>query len=218
MERFSFPKWLRASMGTAILLALAFCLAIALGVNAQPSETKVEASVGKVIVINGNRADTNLATFTRTDYVGQCPGSVIVSGGRSTQFVSSSAPPAPNRRVIVRNVTEGMNSNPYPYTDREYDKGRYSEGFSLFPGNSHDEQTFAVLEGENQLEYQIREGDRPIEQGSFTISVSITDTGTFSRNTICEETLRCEDVYRDCSNGGRGNRRQCYPTTTCKCP
>ena len=212
MERPNFPIRLRTLKSTAILLIAALVLAATFVLKVQANETGA-----RLIVLNGNAADTNLIKFQQTEYVGQCPGTSISSGSRRGQFVSSSTPPAPNRRVIIRNVTEGMNSDPYPYTDREYDKSRYSEGFSLYPGTSHDQQNFSVLKGENKFEYEIRENDKVIEQSSFTAQVSIKDQGVFSRESICEEKLTCYDRERDCNN--RKDKYQiCHPTTSCTCP
>lgn len=198
---------------TAFLIIAAFVLVVVF-VN------RANANGAEFLVSNGNNFDVNEVQFKRVEYVGQCPGTVMNPGTRKAQFVSKSTPPAAKRKVTIRNVTQGMKSNPYPYTSRGYSEGEYSQGVDLSLGNSHQTRTFAVLEGENKFEYEIKEGERIIEQGTFTAEVSVKDVGVFPRDTICEEKLECRDDG-DCydRNGKkRGSRQRCYTTNTCNCP
>jgi hypothetical protein len=178
---------------------------------------------GKLRVRSQTGYQENRIEFKRVEYVGQCPGTDISSNSLSGEFLSETAPPAPGRRVIIRNVTEGMNGDPYPFTDREYERGQSSEGFKFGVSDRHRSQSLAVLEGKNQFEYEIREKNRAIEQGTFAVDVTIKDMGVFPRDTICSEQLQCRDEQVDCgtnSDGSRrrGTRQRCYTTTNCQCP
>lgn len=166
---------------------------------------------------------TNQVEFRRVEYVGQCPGTSISSGPLRGEFVSDTTPPAPGRRVIIRNVTEGMKRDPSPFTDRDYSKGQYSQSFDFGIDDRHRTRTFSVFEGENEFEYEIREKDKVIEQGSFTADVLIQDVGVFPRDAICSNELKCRNELVDCGTNDDGSRRQqtrerCYTTTNCRCP
>ena len=102
-----------------------------------------------------------------------------------------------------------MNNDPYPYTNRKYDKGEYSEGFDFAIGKKHHTRSFSVIEGENQFKYEIMENDRAIEQDSFTARVLITDGGVVSRNRVCQDRWECR---------GSGKHRVCRTVTSCSCP
>src|SRR6476661_6638348 len=105
----------------AILVGVFFLILGAFTVSAQ------QTNEAQFRVKNENSFNINLIQFKRAEYVGQCPGSVISPDSQSARFVSRKTPPAPNRRVLIKNVTDGMETNPYPYTDRSYDKGEFSE-------------------------------------------------------------------------------------------
>jgi tetratricopeptide (TPR) repeat protein len=87
-------------------------------------------------------------------------------------FVSPSLPPAPNLRVIIRNVTAGINQYPSPYTDRTYDKGWISEELILGFGTKHDGDFLVLMDGENNFTYEIKQGDRVLESGSFSATIT----------------------------------------------
>ncbi len=95
-----------------------------------------------------------------------------VAEGFRAWFVSPSLPPAPNLRVIIRNVTAGMNQNPSPYTDRTYDKGWISEELTLDFGTKHNGDSFVLADGKNSLTYEIKQGDRVLESGSFNATIT----------------------------------------------
>lgn len=198
----------------ALKRAAVLLTAVVLPASANAAELRVRTQAGY---------QTNQIEFRRVEYVGQCPGIILSSGTLRGQFVSETVPPASGRRVIIRNVTEGMKSDPYPYSDREYSEGQYSEGFEFGIDDRHRTQTFSVLEGENKFEYEIREKDRVIEQGSFTAGVIVKDVGVFPRDTICSNQLECRDESVDCGTNKdgsrrRGKRERCYTTTNCRCP
>jgi hypothetical protein len=195
---------------TAALMVAAFVLPA----TANAAEFRVRSQTGYQV---------NRIEFRRVEYVGQCPGIVVSSGALNGQFISATAPPAPGRRVKIQNVTEGMKNDPYPFTDREYDQGQYSQSFEFGIDDRHRGQAFSVLEGENEFEYEIRENNRIIEQGSFTAEVVINDVGVFPRDTICSEKLECRDENVDCGIDANGDRRirtrqRCFTTTSCTCP
>ena len=198
----------------ALLVGAIFVMLAAFTVSAQ------QTSEAQFRVKNENAFNINLIQFKRAKYVGQCPGTGISPDSQSARFVSSKTPPGPKRRVIIKNVTDGMETNPYPYTDRGYNKGEFSEDFAFKLGNSHKTRTFSVLEGENKFLYEIKENDQVIEQGGLTAEVSIESLGTFPREQICEFKTECKDTS-DCYDR-KGRKRsctqQCFPVQQCRCP
>ncbi|MEG3967698.1 MULTISPECIES: hypothetical protein [unclassified Microcoleus] len=198
----------------AILVGAFFLTLAAFTVSAQ------QTSEAQFRVKNENAFNINLIQFKRTEYVGACAGTVFSPDSQSARFVSSKTPPAPNRRVMIKNVTDGMETNPYPYTDRSYDKGEFSEDFAFKLGNSHKTRTFSVLEGENKFLYEIKENDQVREQGALTAEVSIQNLGTFPRQQICQDQVECRDTSdcRDSKGRKRSCRRECFPVQQCRCP
>lgn len=108
-------------------------------------------------------------------YVGECPGGGV---GRITAvFRSNTTQPTEDLEVEIRNVTAGIDDDPYPHIERDYDEGSTSEradiGFSadqirVFIGR----RTIAVMPGLNQFEYVIKnDDDRILEQGEFATRV-----------------------------------------------
>jgi hypothetical protein len=197
----------------AILVGVFFWIIAAFTVSAQ------QTSEAQFRVKNENAFNINLIQFKRVEYVGVCPGNAISPDSQSARFVSSKTPPGPNRRVMIKNVTDGMKTNPYPYTDRGYNKGEFSEDFAFKLGNSHKTRTFSVLEGENKFLYEIKENDQVIEQGALTAEVSIQSLGTFSREQICQYQVECRDSF-DCDDRKgrkRSCRQQCFPVKQCGC-
>jgi hypothetical protein len=107
-------------------------------------------------------------------YVGECPGGGV--GRITAAFQSTTTQPAKDLEVVIRNVTAGIDDDPYPNLERDYDQGSTSEradiGFSadqirVFIGR----RTMAVMPGLNQFEYEIKDGDRVVEQGEFATRV-----------------------------------------------
>jgi hypothetical protein len=98
----------------------------------------------------------------------------------SSYFISDTTPPAPGRRVILRNVTPGFSNE--PFSDRAYDNDLGSEVILLRPGQGHETQTFTVLPGsltepqQNTFRYEIREhGGTVLESGDFLLTIGISD-------------------------------------------
>ncbi|MEB3292247.1 MAG: TMEM14 family protein [Synechococcales bacterium] len=115
------------------------------------------------------RQTLNLVSLRETQYVGDCPGQDTETV--EARFTSSNVPPAPGRRVMIRNVTRGVGSDPFPFTDREYEKGRASEATKMEFGSKHSSKRLRVLPGENQFEYEIRQDGRVIDSGSFVATL-----------------------------------------------
>jgi len=198
----------------AIFVGAFFLILAAFTVSAQPTNE------AQFRVKNENAFNINLIQFKRVEYIGACAGTVFSPDSQSARFVSSKTPPGPNRRVMIKNVTDGMETNPYPYTDRGYNKGEFSEDFGFKLGNSHKTRTFSVLEGENKFLYEIKENNQVIEQGALTAEVSIQSLGTFPREQICQYRVECRDTYfcRDSKGRKRSCRRECFPVQQCRCP
>jgi hypothetical protein len=118
----------------------------------------------------GGQSPLNQAKFLVTEYFGDCQGTQISE--LEASFISDKTPPAPYRRVIIRNVTQGVSANPYPYTDREYDERRpTSEIARASLGNTHDRRRFNLVEGNNEFQYEIKERDRVIDSGKFSAQI-----------------------------------------------
>ena len=125
-----------------------------------------------------------------------CPGSEFISLGSSSsettrtytevkpakvKFISSTTPSAPGLRVIIRNITKGIDQNPSPYTNRKYDKSSFSEKFQLRFGTNHSSQYLAVREGKNNFSYEIKRNDTVVETGTFIASI-YHETKSITRN------------------------------------
>lgn len=163
----------------------------------------------------GNR-ELNEVAITTIEYEGECEGAEesFIEG----RFTSTATPPARRRRVTIRNVTRGVASDPYPYTDREYEEGRSSEPTRMEFGATHSSRRFRVLEGENEFEYEIRERNQVIDSGTFTAFIErLVDVrrrdATAQTETICMNTAVplnvCADVRQrttyTCPGGGAPN-------------
>ena len=198
----------------AIGVGVFFLIIAAFTVSAQ------QTNEAQFRVKNENAFNINLIQFKRIEYIGACTGTVFSPDSQSARFVSSKTPPGPNRRVMIKNVTDGMETNPYPYTDRGYEKGEFSEDFGFKLGNSHKTRTFSVLEGENKFLYEIKENNQVIEQGALTAEVSIQSLGTFPREQICQDRVECRDTFdcRDRKGRKKSCRRECFPVQQCRCP
>lgn len=129
----------------------------------------------------------------------------IEETGRA-EFMSSTVLPAPGLRVVIRNVTSGINQNPSPYTDREYNKALMSEGFKVSFSTSHNGRYLAVQPGKNNFSYEIKRGNAVLESGAFTASID-HQTKSIERNNTShpysfsigktDQDWRCEREYED---------------------
>lgn len=125
-------------------------------------------------------------------YTGECPG--FSKGIVKASFTSTAFPPSRDRRVIVRNVSRGVASDPFPFTDRDYSRGRGSQITEITIGSGHDGQFLIVRQGENDFDYTIKEKNTIVDQGTFTAYVETT--------TIVEEKNKVPTTKRVCP----GNR------------
>lgn len=146
------------------------------------------------------RQTLNLAALRETQYVGDCPGQETETV--EARFTSSKVPPAPGRRVIIRNVTRGISGDPLPFTNREYEKGRSSEATKIEFGSKHSSKRFRVLPGDNQFEYEIRQGDRLMDSGSFVATIEkryqeIRRDAQWYEEEICANSSVAKDVCAD---------------------
>jgi hypothetical protein len=135
-------------------------------------------------LFNVGSITTLFVTETFTFDAGSCVGQVYFPRiERSTRtymdeesararFISITTPPAPGLRVVIRNITQGIDQNSIPYTDREYDKPPLSQEFKLRLGKSHSSRYLAVQEGKNNFSYEIKSKDSVIESGTFTASIN----------------------------------------------
>ena len=120
--------------------------------------------------IIGN-AEINSFVIPEIIYTGECPGTKLES--QEAMFFSNTTSTAPDRRVLITNVTRGLDRDPLPFTDREYEKEQISEKTKVTFGSKHDQRNFVVLPGKNQFKYeivQIEEDDdfeTVLEEGSF---------------------------------------------------
>lgn len=112
----------------------------------------------------------NSVQINRFEFTGECPGQL--GGTLPARFTSNQTPPAPGRRVRIRNITIGLVGSPAPYTDRAYSGSQASEPTIIAFGREHDSQYLNVLEGWNKFEYEIRQGDRIIDFGTFRAQIN----------------------------------------------
>ncbi|MEM8643002.1 MAG: hypothetical protein AAGG51_29920 [Cyanobacteria bacterium P01_G01_bin.54] len=168
----------------------------------------------------------NAVTIAETEYYGDCPGHK--RDYVEARFFSSQTPPARRHRVVVRNVTRGLDDDPFPYTDREYDEGRVSERTKMRFGTKHSGRYFHVLPGINAFEYEIKARRRGpvIDSGNFTAEITrdlnrVQRDATFGQDRVCANTSVslnvCADV-RDrhkwsCPNGSI-IRSQIFPDSS----
>ena len=163
--------------------------------------------------IEGSRT-LNQATIVDTNYVGECPGEG--AGTVRARFFSGAIAPASGQRVVVRNMTRGTAGDPSPYTDRDYSQGRNSESTTIAFGTRHGIKTLNVLEGLNDFEYEIKQGDRIVDKGKFSAEFERTER-TRERRATCSEDSYCARYSKD-SNGDDKNCRRYVTRTTCSCP
>lgn len=119
-------------------------------------------------IVDG-QSELNAASITNIEYRGECPGQK--AGTVPARFMSATTPPAPGRRVVVRNVSLGVRDNPFPFTDRDYSQGRSSEATLMSYGTKQELRTFSVIPGVNNFEYEIRQSDRVVDKGNFQATV-----------------------------------------------
>ncbi len=198
-----------------ITIILVTILVILLGkIRGVESQNQAE-----IIVRNENTLEQNLVKFKQVEYVGQCPGVVITGNLPKGRFKSSTTPPISNRKVLIKNITSGMDNDPSPYTDRNYENGEFSEGFDFGLDSHHRTQSFSVLGGTNKLHYTIKDHEEIKEEGELMVQVEIQNLGVFPRQAICEEEVTCPEGNSHPKNSQHNwQGKSCYTTTRCHCP
>jgi hypothetical protein len=138
-------------------------------------------------------------------YTGACPGSSLlpVRG----YFFDTEMPTVEGRRVKIANITQGISSNPFPYTDRQYSSGGRSEKIDFFARSHHGQRYFSVIEGMNEFEVTYSDGGRVVATKSFQFPVSVT-TRYEGRWPVCRVDNRCTATP---------NGTVCSPQTVCEC-
>ncbi len=174
----------------------------------EPAPSVSPAPVG--FVVDG-QSELNAASITDIEYRGECPGKQ--AGTVPARFMSATTPPAPGRRVVVRNVSLGVRDNPFPFTDRDYSQGRSSEATLMSYGTKQELRTFSVIPGVNNFEYEIKQGDRVIDKGNFQATIQFQQ----------DVERRWADCDREqyCKNGKSLDKcedRDLRYRTKCTCP
>jgi hypothetical protein len=170
-------QYKKLGLRTIIYCSLSF-VSILLSPNAVNSQ--FDPNIQEIGIESEGQTTLNLIVIPYYEYYGECPGSE--TGAIRGWFTSSQYPPASDRRVVVRNVSRGMSPEDPPYTDREYLKGRSSEGFDMRFGKSHDQRFFRVLPNVNIFEYEINEGSTVIDRGLFKSEVRPSSPIRIERN------------------------------------
>lgn len=206
-------KWVSKIIGFSLLSVLlvpnfahaqARSSAPQIGFKFQASQ---ELNMGTVITLS--------VTETYTVDSGRCHGPFYYSNfqtrtrqyteetGRA-EFMSSTILPDLGLRVVIRNITSGIDQNPSPYTDREYDKAPSSEGFKVSFGISHNGRYLVVQPGKNDFSYEIKRGNAVLESGAFTANIdhqtkSIERDNTSHSFDISKDgkDWKCEREYED---------------------
>lgn len=153
----------------------------------------------------------DIGRITDTVYGGECPGEE--QGTLKARFYSTTTPPAPGQRVVIRNMSSGLAGDKIPFTDRDYSKGRTSESTSVKFGTKHRLTYFAMLEGQNNLQYEIKQGDRSVEQGTFTVELSRGEKSR-NRNALCSTQEYCKGSESTSLDKCKNVRTR----TSCTCP
>jgi hypothetical protein len=175
--------------------------------------------------IEGSRT-LNQAKIVDTNYVGDCPG--VDLGKVKGRFLSTATPPAPGQRVVIRNVTRGMIGDQAPFTNRNYSEGKGSETTTIAFGTQHALKTLSVLDGVNDFEYEIRQGEQVVNKGQFSAEFERSQR-TQERQASCSQKTYCasyrDKPRRDDKKPGDRKRddseRECRrhaTKTTCTCP
>ncbi len=181
-------------MKTIALAVTALLISVLLAVSQSLLPSPVQAQVPIVQKDAGLEFEgfgtPNTARIVDTIYQGECSGEE--KGEVKARFYSTATPPGSGRRVVIRNVSRGLSDDSVPFTDRDYSQGRTSESTTVEFGTKHELTHFVMLEGQNSLEYEIKQGDNPIDRGSFTAQIS-RDERDRTRNAICSEERYCSD-------------------------
>jgi hypothetical protein len=142
-------------------------------------------------------------------YTGECPG--FSKGSVRASFSSSAIPPNKNMRVVVKNISRGLASDPFPFTDREYNRGRNSETFVITTGPGHDQRFLIVREGSNDFQYEIKDGNTVVDQGIFSAYIQ-TQMNEIVSNKEPRQKRVCPNNRTSCK------WKEMYEVTVYECP
>ncbi len=174
------PQWFVAAV-------LGCGLATTIGITHSPAQSTPIAAVGWEFA---GQPNLNLTALLQFNYIGDCAGTETPY--QEARFTSSKTPPAPGRRVVIRNVSRGLASDPSPYTDREYTEGRSSEATRVLFGTKHSSKYLNVLVGQNEFVYEIKEQGRVLESGTFSATIAKQET-TQPRNAVTKVESVCKN-------------------------
>ena len=147
-------------------------------------------------------------------YTGECPGRRLSS--QEAMFFSNTTTTAPDRRVIVTNITRGLKRDPLPFTDREYQQNQVSEETKITLGSEHEKRYFVVLAGENQFQYEIVQQE-PEDLETVLESGTFSATATKEQRTVERNKEPVEETY--CPNNAKKcEKEQERVRTVEKCP
>ncbi|MEM8831299.1 MAG: serine protease [Cyanobacteria bacterium P01_G01_bin.19] len=155
-------------------------------------------------------AEINKFTIAETIYIGECPGVKLET--QEATFFSHNTQTSPGRRVIITNVTRGLNRDPFPYTDREYERGQISEKTRIAFGSQHSRRKFVVLPGKNLFRYEIVQTEdnsdleTVLEEGTFS-AVAQKKSFYVRRDKKPVEEIYCSDNDRYCDKEEQKVRR-----------
>jgi hypothetical protein len=159
------------------------------------------------LIVTGSGEIAKQLELQRTVYFGGCPGEKVEPV--EAWFKSNTLAGSPGSRVTVTNVTPGINGNPFPYTDREYEDADRSEHTFLAPSRRHHGQTLSIVDGVNQFRYSIYRERQVVETGAFELAVS-TVTSEVQRDPELVWELVCDPHS--------GSIPQCMYRATWRCP
>lgn len=146
-------------------------------------------------------AEVNSFIIPEIVYTGECPGTKLET--QEAMFFSNTTSTAPDRRVLITNITRGLDRDPLPFTDREYEEGQISEKTKVTIGSKHDKKNLVLLAGKNQFRYeivQIEEDDdfeTVLEEGTFSV-VAKKEPRYVERNKVPTEEIYCPDDLKFC--------------------
>jgi hypothetical protein len=140
-----------------------------------------------------NSTEFNVGTFktlsltlSGTTYSGSCLGPMYLRWPQPitnhytyteeesdrAKFISRTTSPALGLRVLIRNITVGMQQNPLPYINLKYEKLPMSKSFNVEIGRIHNDRYLALATGSNHFFYEIARNKNVVESGFFDAEIS----------------------------------------------
>lgn len=137
------------------------------------------------------------------DFYGPCPGREI--GFIEIAFSSANIPPSENLMVLISNITPEMNTDPIPFDQQSYDKGRISDKIKLTFGYRNRKKFLVSRDGENQFEYKIlnKKDKEILEEGRFSAIIDSRLLREYRSTTTVRESRQ------ECETDSRTKKRTC---------